>query len=118
MNRAKISVSLPDSLKEQLDQYAAQHELNTSEVVQHALKKLFEEDSPPPPPPTPIPPPEQVQPPFDLKTLRDYVTAMAMHQENIRRGMLAARLPCPPPLIPPPWWHACHPTVGWPPPPL
>lgn len=115
MKRAKISVSLPDSLKEQIDQYAAQHQLNTSEVVQLALKKLFEKDSPSPILPTP-PAPEQPQPPLDLKTLRDYVTSMAMHQENMRRGMMAAFLPCPPPLIPPPWLHLGHSTASWPPP--
>lgn len=104
-DRAKISVSLPDALKAKLDNYAKEHQLTNSDVVQIALEQLFEADNPKPTPtPGPTPPPFE-QPPFDLKTVREYVTCIAIHQEHMRQGMQIAMLPCPPMLPPPPWMY-------------
>lgn len=120
--RAKISVSLPDDLKQQLDDYAAAHQLTNSEVVQKALRLLFQPESPQPTPtqgphPTQPPPPAPggPQPPYDLNTLRGYVTQMAMHQEHMRQGMAASMMPCPPMLPPPPWFYGVRePDSPWP----
>lgn len=47
---AKISVSLPDPLKEQLDDYAQIHGHSVSQTVQLALEAFLSQSPPPPPP--------------------------------------------------------------------
>lgn len=47
---AKISVSLPEALKAQLDSYADEHGLSVSQTVQLALEGLFQPVQPPPGP--------------------------------------------------------------------
>lgn len=44
---AKISVSLPDALKEQLDQYVEEHGGSVSQTVQDALEAYFSGQPPP-----------------------------------------------------------------------
>lgn len=39
---AKISVSIPDELKETLDQYATENDLKRSELVTHILSQYFD----------------------------------------------------------------------------
>ena len=46
----KISVSLPEALKSQLDRYATEHDLSVSQTVQQALEALFQSSEPPPVP--------------------------------------------------------------------
>lgn len=46
----KISVSLPEALKAQLDDYAVKHDLSLSQTVQQALEALFQPSEPPPGP--------------------------------------------------------------------
>lgn len=48
----KISISLPEALKADLDQYTAEHGLTASQTVQQALEMLFGHS---PLPPTPSP---------------------------------------------------------------
>ncbi len=48
---AKISVSLPDQLKDQLDAYAQVHGHSVSQTVQLALETFLSQTPPPPPPP-------------------------------------------------------------------
>jgi hypothetical protein len=54
----KISVSLPEALKGQLDHYAGEHDLSVSQTVQQALEAFFQA----PPPPGPEPPPNPSNP--------------------------------------------------------
>ena len=46
----KISVSLPEALKAQLDQYVVDNGGSASQVVQQALEAFFSPAVPPPPP--------------------------------------------------------------------
>ena len=52
----KISISLPESLKEELDRYAVAHDLSLSATVQQALEAFFHPASDPGPGPSPLEP--------------------------------------------------------------
>ena len=80
---AKISISLPDALKERLDAYALAHSQSVSESVQKALEQLLD-GSPPPAPPTPppVPPATSVDP-----LVRSYVQDLVLQVELMRRSM-------------------------------
>ena len=54
-DRAKVSVSMTDDLKQRTDAYAQQHTLSFSDVVQQALEHFF--NASPAPAPLPAPPP-------------------------------------------------------------
>lgn len=43
----KISVSLPEALKTQLDRYATEHDLSVSQTVQQALEAFLQHPEPP-----------------------------------------------------------------------
>lgn len=109
---AKISVSLPDDLKERLDAYAQAHNQSVSESVQIALEKLLNGSSPPPPPPPapPAPPASTVD-----QLVRSYVQDLAIEVEMMRRSMQGAMLPVPYPLPAPPWHSARSTEERWPP---
>jgi hypothetical protein len=52
----KISVSLPESLKEELDRYAVAHDLSLSATVQQALEAFLHPATDPGPGPSPLEP--------------------------------------------------------------
>lgn len=104
---AKISVSLPDALKERLDAYAKVHDLSVSESVQQALEQFLDGATPPAPPPPP-PPAALVD-----QQVRNFVQDLAVEVEMMRRSMQGALLPVPYPLPPPPWYNP-NKAAGWP----
>lgn len=89
---AKISISLPDPLKEQLDRYADEHQLSVSETVQRALEALFQpaEPVPPPsPPPSSEPPPERPEDEVERVMLEHMVFAMNQELQEVGRYLNA-----------------------------
>ena len=120
---ARITVSLPDDLEAQLEQYAQQHSTNASQVVQTALRNLFASPAPTPHPP-PAPAPTPPSPPMpELSVVQDYLTQLVYKMELMREGLwdmsqlICHGAPCPPEIpcpkeIPlPPWPH--QPPPGW-----
>jgi hypothetical protein len=107
-DRAKISVSLPDDLKQQLDDYAAAHQLTNSDVVQKALRLLFQSEAPQPTP-SPPPPPKAVD-----HDARAYLEQLAVQVEMMRRSMQPV-MPVPYPLPPPSWYQPKSAKASWPP---
>lgn len=113
--RGKVSVSMSDELQQRADQYAKDHQLTFSQVVQTALEQFLkggQPDTPPTPPPPPPPPPpaggvDQVA--------REYVLALAAEVDMMRTSMQNAGLWVPPVLGPPPWYHPRSPGDSWPP---
>lgn len=57
----KISVSLPEALKLELDRYADEHNLSVSQTIQRALEALFHPPVPDPDPEEPGPDPDVLQ---------------------------------------------------------
>lgn len=126
---ARITISLPDELKAQLDASAEKQGISVSEVAQHALQKLFNApQNPAPAPPTPVPPaPTPSAPPANQDTierlarLEKYVASLAYESEGIRQGLgsvsayfqqsLFLAIPCPPPIAPPDWPHTPPPWM-------
>ena len=121
---ARITISLPDELKAQLDASAEKQGISVSEVAQHALQKLFNTPqnptpaptNPSPPTPIPSPPPASNQDTLErLARLEKYVASLAYESEAMRQGLgsvsayfqqqLFLAVPCPPPIEPPTWQH-------------
>lgn len=107
--RGKVSVSMSDELQQRTDQYAKDHQLTFSQVVQTALEQFLKGGQPvtPPPPPPPAGGVDQVA--------REYVLALAAEVDMMRSSMQNAGLWVPPVLGPPPWYHPRSPGDGWPP---
>lgn len=104
---AKISVSLPDPLKERLDAHVAAHPgTNASETVQKALEQYLDHPAPTPSPP---PPPKAVD-----HDARAYLEQLAVQVEMMRRSMQPV-MPVPYPLPPPPWYQPKSAKASWPP---
>jgi predicted transcriptional regulator len=70
---ARITVSLPQELKDRLDAYAAERQLPISQVVAQALEQLFD--------PSRQPAPE----PGADEAARAYAGELAAHVESLRR---------------------------------
>ena len=120
---ARITVSLPDDLEAQLEQYAQQHSTNASQVVQTALRNLFASPAPTPHPP-PAPAPTPPSPPMpELSVVQDYLTQLVYKMELMREGLwdmsqlichgapCPTEIPCPKEIPLPPWPH--QPPPGW-----
>ena len=107
---AKISISLPDALKERLDAYALAHNQSVSESVQKALEQLLDGSPPPTPPTPPAPPVTSVD-----QLVRKYVQDLVLQVELMRRSMQGAMLPVPYPLPAPPWYQPWTTGESWPP---
>jgi hypothetical protein len=111
---ARITVSLSDDLKTQLNRYAKEHEITVSEAAQIALKNYFNSKPPAPPPQTPG---EIAR----IEQLESYVAMMTYQAEHMRQGLrqtatyfkdnLNSLIPCPQPITAPPWPHTIPP--GW-----
>lgn len=115
ITRGKVSVSMSDELQQRTDQYAKEHKLTFSQVVQDALEQFLKGGQPDTPT---LPPPFQPPPPpagggLDL-VAREYVLALAAEVDMMRTSMQNAGLWVPPGLGPPPWYHR-SPKHGWPP---
>ena len=113
---ARITISLPDALKDQLDATAEARNISVSELVQQALKNLFAAPPNPPPAPPPAPKPQPVDAAAleRLAQLEKHVAALSYEAEHLRQGMgtisgyfqnLGLSLPYPPPIKPPAWPH-------------
>ncbi len=117
----KISVSLPEDLKLELERYAAEHGLSVSATVQQALEGFFHPAPDPEPDPSPTPPPTTTE--IDLLAgmvnglhrevheLKQYILALSHQSEHHRQclsllqpfvAMSGLCLPVAPPLPPPP----------------
>ncbi len=104
---AKISISLPDPLKERLDAHVAAHPgTNASETVQKALEQYLDHPAPTPSPP---PPPKAVD-----HDARAYLEQLAVQVEMMRRSMQPV-MPVPYPLPPPSWYQPKSAEASWPP---
>ncbi len=124
---ARITISLPDELKAQLDASAEKQGISVSEVAQHALQKFFNapQNPTPPVPPTPVPSPLPVNSEMAerLACLEKYVASMAYESEAIRQGLgnvsayfqqqFFLAIPCPPPIEPPTWQHTPPPWMRY-----
>ena len=124
---ARVTVSLPDELALQLDDYAHQHAESVSGIVQTALKNLFAGTPTPTPSPTPAPnpPPAPAPAPSDdpdaHKRLEEYIAKLAYKMEHMREGLwcvsqclghtMRVRVLCPRQIPLPPWPH--QPPPGW-----
>ena len=114
---ARITISLPDNLKTQLDENAQALHVSVSELVQHALNRFFappaEPEQPANQPPAPGPQPQDPAMLQRMQALEKYVAAMSYESEAMRQGLfgvaayfqqnLFLNIPCPPPIEPPPW---------------
>lgn len=93
---AKLSISLPDALKERLDAYVQEHGTNSSETIRMALERFLDDPTSAPTPP-------------DSSTATDphariYLQRLAIQVEMMRQSMQPV-MPVPYPLPPPPWYH-------------
>ena len=75
----KISISLPEALKADLDRYTAEHGLTASQAVQQALEMLIG-NSPPPPPPG-----------QDVAQLEHKVHEMGLELQDVQEELTRAR---------------------------
>jgi hypothetical protein len=108
---ARITISLPDVLKAQLDAHATDQQISVSELVQHALTQYFA----PQPSNAPAPATENPELAQRLEALEKYVAALAYESEAVRQGLygvsayfqrqLFLQIPCPPAISPPDWKH-------------
>src|ERR1017187_10970302 len=103
---ARITISLPDELKEQLARYAQSQETSISEAAQAALKNFLKA------PPTPAPK-VSGQEAARIAELERYVAAMSYQVEHLRQGLAGVndyfRSQAPWPHSPPPGWGADYP---------
>ena len=114
----KISVSLPEELKLELERYAGEHGLSVSATVQQALEGLLHPKPIPDPQPTPDPRPTEIDLLAGLVNalnrevhgLRQYMMAVGHQSEHHRQclsllqpyaAMGGVCLPVAPPLPPP-----------------
>ena len=113
---ARITISLPDALKDQLDATAEARNISVSELVQQALKNFFAAPPTVPEQPTtqpPVPQPINTEIADRLARLEKYVASLGYETEATRQGLwgisayfqqaLCLEIPCPPPIEPPPW---------------
>jgi len=113
---ARITVSLSDDLKTQLNQYAKEHEITVSEAAQIALKNYFNSI------PLAAPPPQTPAPTIiRIEQLESYVAMMTYQVEHMRQGLrqtatyfkhnLNHLIPCPQAITEPSWPHTI--PAGW-----
>src|ERR1017187_1873077 len=110
---ARITISLPEELKEQLERYAQSQGTTVSEAAQAAFKNFLQA----PPPPAPKVSGQEAR----IAELESYVAAMSYQLEHLRQGLggvdgyfrkhLSQRIPCPPVMTRVPWPHSSPP--GW-----
>ena len=111
---ARITISLPEELKEQLARYAQSRETSLSEAAQAALTNFLK--SPPP-----AAPKISGQEAARIAELESYVAAMSYQVEHLRQGLagvngyfrktLSQQIPCPQVMSQAPWPHS--PPPGW-----
>ena len=77
----KLSVSLPEALKAQLDRYATEHDLSVSQTVQQALEAFFQ-------PAQPAPGPEPGQ---DVARLEKMVLELGREVQDVRGELVRTR---------------------------
>ena len=82
---ARITISLPDALKDQLDVTAEARNISVSELVQQALKNLFA--APLNLAPAPKPQPVDASVLERLAQLEKHVAALSYEAEHLRQGM-------------------------------
>lgn len=119
---AKITISLPDPLKDRLYKYAEEHQVPISQAAQKALEAFLAAPAPAPPPqPVPPPPPPTPGPPANLELFRRisnlerYVSTLGERHDELRNcvGLLGISVDpegstsstLPDELPAPPWQH-------------
>jgi hypothetical protein len=84
----RITISLPDALKESLDSFAQANDLPVSVVVQQGLSLLLNGELPKQPGPAPTPHDEDGNPlAHRVENLEEVCRAFAQHQELVRAAL-------------------------------
>lgn len=108
---AKLSISIPDDLKAQLDERAGAEHVAVSQVVSNALRSYFEKPAAPPPappkPPEPIPPPPPVaHDSAEVRQMQQYLWELYWNHERTRASVVGLFQ----------WANSCGVMITYPPP--